>query len=919
VAINPIVPDGTTVNTFVVSGAATAHAATSDNSDTTTLQDATGGSRVQLTLSTFTIPAGSYVKDLSVIVRASAGIVGPTIRSFDTWLQVPTGFGSGVLQLHGSGLYAYGTTPTDYASIGFGGFFDSVMTQNQVDNMQVIVQAGVYETQQPTLSIYKITTNVYTVVLPTVSGASIAFADGSLRPRITWTTTNPDLGAVYYHIKVFTAAQVADPFFLVENTTPVWDSGDVLSGVAQPSARVGVDLVPGTSYIVYIKVGDTTGWTRQALNSGVTTGITPPAFVTNNVWYVSNALQIPVIAPARPLLVATDQPNNVVGGPRVQLDVTLQDNLLRRAESYDTSIQATNSAYGWMAFDGNTAPSAVFAGSPMIGQQVFKVQRTASIGDARVTTDYAGATVNGLQSTWLRPVVAGRTYLAIVQVRSPATSRTAQVEIDWFNSSGTFLSTSTLGAISTSTTGWKRAGDTVVAPANAAFARYGIRFVNCAINEIHYFHVAVFRPYDNGDTYLTDAVIHPAGAGFASTNNKLNANDATGSPQSLTDQGYGGPFNIVNGTVAYNAAGGRHGLNVQRATSAAAGALTFGFGTGQSAGGIASYFPVPTELNATFYVSAWMKAAAVANLTMFVGIRFRDSAGNVLSTTLGTSQLSVVGTFVQCTCSVSGYPVGTVYAEPIYGFVASAASQVIDMDTLQFTDTAVNWQPGGANSNAYGSGVVSTADSSTRVVRIEKSVDGGVTWNPVRGAYNYIPVGITEPQTFQAWDYEFVSGIALQYRASVIGYYQGVPYSSAYYTVGLTPALTTSGTNPKRWWLKDPLTPANSMQVDILQDSFKYKETEAQAKYDPLGRNRNIIVADVIYGKEFSLTLDFLVEAEFDAFRALRNLQRVLLLQRQWSSDQWYVRVQDVIEIDEFNTTPIRYQVALTAIEVDVP
>jgi hypothetical protein len=143
VAINPIVPDGTTVNTFVVSGAATAHAATSDNSDTTTLQDATGGSRVQLTLSTFTIPAGSYVKDLSVIVRASAGIVGPTIRSFDTWLQVPTGFGSGVLQLHGSGLYAYGTTPTDYASIGFGGFFDSVMTQNQVDNMQVIVQAGV--------------------------------------------------------------------------------------------------------------------------------------------------------------------------------------------------------------------------------------------------------------------------------------------------------------------------------------------------------------------------------------------------------------------------------------------------------------------------------------------------------------------------------------------------------------------------------------------------------------------------------------------------------------------------------------------------------------------------------------------------------------------------------------------------------
>ena len=66
-------------------------------------------------------------------------------------------------------------------------------------------------------------------------------------------------------------------------------------------------------------------------------------------------------------------------------------------------------------------------------------------------------------------------------------ARTTNAGIDWYNSAGTFLSTSRGTGVADTTTGWTQVTVTATAPANAAFCRASPQVVATgAGSEVHY-------------------------------------------------------------------------------------------------------------------------------------------------------------------------------------------------------------------------------------------------------------------------------------------------------------------------------------------------------------------------------------------------------------------------------------------------
>lgn len=112
----------------------------------------------------------------------------------------------------------------------------------------------------------------------------------------------------------------------------------------------------------------------------------------------------------------------------------------------------------------------------------------------------ASTSAGGLSPTGpgVTPVTAGSTYTAMASFMAATTSRTPVIMIDWFNSSGTKISTSTGSPITDVTTGWVQASITAIAPAGATTA--GLRVDvgaygtggNPVAGEVHYVSKAGF-------------------------------------------------------------------------------------------------------------------------------------------------------------------------------------------------------------------------------------------------------------------------------------------------------------------------------------------------------------------------------------------------------------------------------------------
>jgi hypothetical protein len=84
------------------------------------------------------------------------------------------------------------------------------------------------------------------------------------------------------------------------------------------------------------------------------------------------------------------------------------------------------------------------------------------------------------------PVVGGKAYTAIMSGRAAVTPVNMQININWYDAAGIFISVSTPVAVADTTSSWTVISNTAVAPATARFAVIYVQFTAVGIGEVHY-------------------------------------------------------------------------------------------------------------------------------------------------------------------------------------------------------------------------------------------------------------------------------------------------------------------------------------------------------------------------------------------------------------------------------------------------
>lgn len=130
--------------------------------------------------------------------------------------------------------------------------------------------------------------------------------------------------------------------------------------------------------------------------------------------------------------------------------------------------------------------------------------------------------------------------------------------------------------------------------------------------------------------------------------------------------------------------------------------------------------------------------------------------------------------------------------------------------------------------------------------------------------------------------------------------------------------IATISTQSNAWWLKVPGQPSMALEIDVVGDSLGLSSSEAQSKHVVLGADYSNVIGDSIKGEEFTLTIDFLDDASYQAFEAIRRLQTTVLLQAPWNQ-QWYVRLGAERQAAVVNVADMYRQVSMPVIEQAMP
>ena len=121
-----------------------------------------------------------------------------------------------------------------------------------------------------------------------------------------------------------------------------------------------------------------------------------------------------------------------------------------------------------------------------------------------------------------------------------------------------------------------------------------------------------------------------------------------------------------------------------------------------------------------------------------------------------------------------------------------------------------------------------------------------------------------------------------------------------------------------RWWLKDPLIPANNMEISLQPGNMQTSASDPQQVVFAVGRVDPIIMSDIIKMPTITqLPLRFMSDSQYQQFEILRSTGRTLLLQAPMQVGQWYIRLGDTKQ-DQLNLQSMREYVGTGVIIRDV-
>lgn len=205
--------------------------------------------------------------------------------------------------------------------------------------------------------------------------------------------------------------------------------------------------------------------------------------------------------------------------------------------------------------------------------------------------------------------------------------------------------------------------------------------------------------------------------------------------------------------------------------------------------------------------------------------------------------------------------------------------------------------------------------TTTDELELQRSVDGGVTWVPVRhaGGYGIRIVGTTAIVT----DYEAPVGVSVLYRARAAHNYSGIFAESAWtQAAGVTLTIT-----PKSWWLKHPNKPSLNMSLKYAALQTDTREGR-QGVFQPLGALLPVVVSDSRLGSSSALKVRVEGVADLAKINAIVDTSATLLMQPPAGSGE----PDEYIVVTGQTTDPIvdqrpgnRYDVVLSFVQVALP
>lgn len=197
------------------------------------------------------------------------------------------------------------------------------------------------------------------------------------------------------------------------------------------------------------------------------------------------------------------------------------------------------------------------------------------------------------------------------------------------------------------------------------------------------------------------------------------------------------------------------------------------------------------------------------------------------------------------------------------GFVLTAVTS----DVLSVTTVA---------SNSTGSIAVTvnrnTGTSAWDYVEVERTLDGGTTWSPVRGA-SYVDPPLAD--SFVITDYEVPNGTTVTYRARGTRLVSSLPSTGAWVSSASTSWTSTSTCDA---WLKAPNNPTLNVYVAMSQPVETTEEVR-RGVFQVIGLASPVVVSDVLGGAsaEFEVYAETILDA--NAIRALIALGTPILIQ----------------------------------------
>ena len=326
---------------------------------------------------------------------------------------------------------------------------------------------------------------VISATAPGVTPTAATFPIGS---RYYWSVANVDQGgqSTFATDAVWTSA--AAPAVTI--TAP---TGGTFNGSGPTVTWTAVPASPATLVSTQCQIYAPDKWAAcggvpfagfpTTADSGVTNGslsFAVPAILQNGVayWFAVQAIDnngetttVIVTAtctfdgPSNPRLWAIPT-TDAFGTPCNQLTVASIDNLL---SAVDSSFEGP-SIGSW------TATAATLSTSTTAIDGFSSLRANCSGGQATLYS-------SGLNGARVAP---GRLYCASLSIRAVATSRSVSIGINWYNSSGIFISSATGNLVAESAAGtWKQMVINAVSPTGAAFAGVSLVINGAVASEVH--------------------------------------------------------------------------------------------------------------------------------------------------------------------------------------------------------------------------------------------------------------------------------------------------------------------------------------------------------------------------------------------------------------------------------------------------